>query len=252
MFRRLCLLAAVTALALPAAAQGPPQDDFRWSLGAGVISSPRPYEGASNETRAIPLLELSYKRFYLQGIRAGYRLVDGDRVDVDLRVRAQFGGYEPSDSPKLAGMEERRETAEAGVAVEIGLGGRWGLELTAFADVLGRYGGGQASADLGWGNVWGRGRFGLFPSVGLVWQSSELIDYYAGVRPEEARPDRPAFEGRSALNLDAGVTGFWRVAPRWRVTAVAQLQRLANEFEDSPIVDRRWGYFGLLGLTYEF
>jgi outer membrane protein len=244
--------AAALLVSSPANAQGPPRDAFRWSLGAGVISSPRPYDGASNQTRAIPLLEVSYKRFYLQGIRAGYRVIQEDGFGLDLRVRAQFAGYEPSDSPKLTGMEERRETAEIGIASEIGLGGRWSLGLGAFADVLGRHDGYQVSVDLGWSRVWDRGRFGLFPSLGVVWQSAEFIDYYAGVRPEEVRPDRPAFEGHGAVNAEVGVLGFYRVAPRWRITAIAQLQRLANEFEDSPIVDRRWGYFGLLGLTYDF
>ncbi len=251
--RRAFVVIALVVVSTSAAAQGPPAAaGVQVSVGAGVITAPRPYVGASNQTRAIPLLELSAGRFYLQGIRAGYTLLDGDGLDLDLRVRARFGGLDEDDSPALAGMESRRGTAEAGLALDIDLGGRWNLELGAFADILARHGGFEGSADVGWRHVWGQGRFGVFPSVGLVWQSADLVDYYAGVRPAEARPARPEFAGRAALNLEAGVGGFCRIGSQWRVTALLRGLRLADEFQDSPIVDRRWGYFGLLGLSYAF
>lgn len=147
---------AVSAQALPGGA------GTRVAVGAGVIAAPRPYVGATNQTRAIPLIELSAERFSLQGIRAGYRLVEGDGLDLDLRLRARFGGLDPDDSPALAGMEARSGTAEAGLALGIDLGGPW------------------------------------------------------------------------------------------RATALVRVQRLADQFQDSPIIDRRWGTFGLLGVTYEF
>lgn len=253
MAKALITIALLAASTIGAAQDGPPESGgLRVAVGAGVISAPRPYVGASNQIRAIPLVELTAGRFSLQGIRAGYRLVDGDGVDLDLRVRARFGGLDPDDSPALAGMAPRRGTAEAGLALDLDLGGSWGLQLGAFGDVLGRHGGWETAADLGWRQIWGRGRAGVVPSVGVVWQSAELVDYYAGVRPSEARPGRPAFAGRAALNLEAGLLGFWRVGGPWRVTTLVRLQRLANELEDSPIIDRQWGWFGLAGLTYEF
>lgn len=245
---------ALTAVvgAAPVAAQPPRESGgLEWSLGVGVISSPRPYVGADNDTQLIPLLDLEYKRFYLRGILAGFEIVDRERFGLDLIGRAQFAGYEEGDSPFLAGMEERRESFELGLAAAWKLG-PLELEARAVADALGRSDGIQAGLDLTWKKVFGRGRAGLFPGLGLVWQDADFVDYYAGVRPEEALPERPAFVGRSAVNFGAGIRGFAVVAPRTQLIWLVRTQRLANEFEDSPIIDDRWTHFGLLGLTFRF
>jgi outer membrane protein len=248
-------LAVVTGLALgaaPAAAQGRPDPEgVRWSLGLGVISSPRPYVGADNQTRAIPVLDLEYERFYFRGILAGFQLAESGRFRLDIFGRGQFAGYEEQDSSFLAGMEERRETIELGLSAAWDLGA-FELEATVAADALGRSDGAQASLELTWSKVFGRGDGGLFPSIGVVWQDADFIDYYAGVKPEEARPGRPAFEGSSALNLGAGLRGFLKVTARARLVALVRAERLAGEYEESPIIDSRWGYFGLVAIAYEF
>ena len=250
---RACSILLVIGVAVPAVAQQgpPPSDGPQWSLGVGVISSPRPYVGADNETRVIPLLELEWGRFYFQGIRAGYRLVDHDGLRLDLRARARFAGFEEGDSDFLRGMEERRETMDMGVGLEWDLG-RFELGLGLYADALGRSDGVEAVAELTYPKILRRGRIGLFPKIGLVWQNDGFVDYYTGVRPEEAEPWRPAHEGRAALNAEAGVLAFYRFTERIRGIALVQGQRLADQYEDSPIIDDRWGYFGLVGASYSF
>ncbi len=245
------ILAALLGVA-PLAAQGPPEPEgLRWSLGLGVISSPRPYVGADNQTRVIPILDLEYKRFYFRGVLAGYQVIESERFDLDVIGRAQFAGYEEKDSRFLAGMEERRETAELGLRAAWKLG-RFALEATAVTDALGRHDGTEASLELTWSRIFDRGRAGLFPSVGVVWQDSSFVDYYAGVRPSEARPGRPAFSGESALNVGVGLRGFVQVTDRVRFLGLLRLERLANGFADSPIVDSDSAYFALVALAYEF
>ncbi len=236
----------------PAHAQPPgAESGLRWSLGLAVLSSPRPYVGADNQTRVIPLLEIESGRFYFRGITAGYRLVDEERFSLEVIGRAQLGGYEAKDSAFLAGMEERRATMELGLAASWRFG-RFALEGTAAADALGRSDGSQLGLDLTWSKILGRGKGGVFPAIGLVWQSADFVDYYAGVRPAEARPGRPRYEGRAAVNLTGGVRAFYRPAERWTAIGLLRVERLADEFEASPILDDRWGYFGLIGATYRF
>ncbi len=239
------------AVAAPAAAQQPDPEGVQWSLGLGVISSPRPYVGTDNQTRVIPVLDLEYERFYFRGILAGFQLIRSGRFSLDIIGRGQFAGYEEDDSGFLAGMEERRETVEAGLSAALQLGA-FELEATVAADALGRSDGAQASLGLTWSRFFGRGKAGLFPSLSVVWQDADFIDYYAGVKSEEARPGRPAFEGRSALNLGAGLRGFFKVTDKARIVGLVRAERLASEYESSPIIDSRWGYFGLVALTYEF
>jgi outer membrane protein len=220
-------------------------------LGIGVISAPRPYVGAGNETRAIPLIEFEYKRFYFRGIVAGFKVVDAERFSLDVIGRAQFAGYEEEDSDFLTGMEDRRETAELGLSAAWRIG-RFEIEGTAAADALGRSDGAQVSVALTWNRIIGRGTAGIFPSIGLVWQDADFVDYYAGVRPEEALPSRPRFEGSSAINFGAGIRTFYRLTDRASWIVLVRAERLADQFSDSPIIDDRWGYFGLTGVTYRF
>jgi outer membrane protein len=129
--------------------------------------------------------------------------------------------------------------------------GPFELEGNAAADVLGRSDGVEASLELTWNKVFGRGKAGLFPGIGVVWQDADFVDYYAGVRPGEALPERPAFEGRSAFNIGAGIRAFSRLTHRFRTVGLVRAERLANEFEDGPIIEDRWAYFGLLGIAFE-
>jgi hypothetical protein len=143
----------------------------RWSLGLGVISSPRPYVGAKNSVLPIPLVELSYKKFYVQGIRAGFHLFEKGDVTFDARVRVVFAGLDPEDSPALEGMSERKSSVEGGFALDW-KPGKYLLSATAFTDLLGRSGGQQVGLDLSRTWTFAGYRWGLTPSVGVVWQST--------------------------------------------------------------------------------
>ncbi len=51
-----------------------PTPQLRWSLGLGVISSPRPYVGVDNKITPIPLIELTYKKLVRAGNPGGIPL----------------------------------------------------------------------------------------------------------------------------------------------------------------------------------
>lgn len=228
-----------------------PSPAVRWSLGLGVISSPRPYVGAKNSVLPIPLVEAYYKKLYVQGIRAGVHLFEKGNIALDARARVTFAGLDPGDSPALEGMAERKSTVEGGFALDW-KPGKYLLSTTVFTDLLGRSGGQQVGLDLSRAWMFSRYRWGLTPSVGVVWQSSDIVDYYFGVTPEEARPGRPPFQGQSAINFRASVFAFYRLTKRVNLVGLLRVQRLDNEISSSPIVDKPRGYFGLIGVNYGF
>jgi outer membrane protein len=224
---------------------------LQWSLGLGVLSSPRPYVGAENSTFPAPLLELSYKNLFVQGIQAGFRLFDNDTFSVDARARIVFNGLDPEDSEFLVGMNKRRSTIEGGF-VGTWKPGKFRVSAGLYTDLLGRYYGQQATADLSRTWTFNRYRWGLTPSIGLIWQSGNFVDYYYGVTPDEALPDRPPFEGHAAVNLNSSIFAYFFLTMRIRLTGYVRVQRLDNEISDSPIVDQPRGIFGLVGVTYRF
>lgn len=228
-----------------------PPAQLRWSLGLGVISSPRPYVGADNKITPIPLLELYYKKFYVQGIQAGYHFIDTGTFTFDARVGFVFAALDPDDSPFLEGMNERNPSIDAGFVFDW-KPGKYRLSTSLYTDILGNSKGQEAAVDFSRMWIFNRYRWGISPSVGVVWQSSNLVDYYVGVTPEEARPWRPEYRGHSALNFRSSVFAFFNLTMRVQLNALLRIQRLDDEIFDSPIVDDRRGVFGLLGVTYRF
>jgi outer membrane protein len=259
MKNRIYLLALALLVSLPLAAQEEkseqestiPRGQAQWSLGLGVISSPRPYVGADNSVMAIPIIGLNYKKLYIQGIQAGYHFVDTKNFTFDARAGIVFAGLDPDDSPYLEGMEERESTIEGGFVFDW-KPGKFKLSASAYTDLLGRSDGQQAALDFSRTWRFSRSRWGITPSIGFVWQSSNYVDYYFGVTPEEARPDRPPFDGHSVINFRSSLLVYYFLTMRVQLVGLLRVQRLDNEIYESPIVDERRGYFGLIGATWRF
>lgn len=258
--KQLALVSILIILpALPLMAQDQPAEPapvptpspIQWSLGIGGFSSPRPYVGAENSQIVAPLIEFTWKKVYVQGIQAGYRFFDDGKFALHARAGIVFNGLDPDDSPELEGMNKRRPSIEGGVVFDW-KPGKYRLSSALSTDLLGRSYGQQASTDFSRTWTFNRYQWGFTPSVGLVWQSSNFVDYYYGVTPEEARPDRPPFEGHSVINFRSSLFGFFFINMRVRLVALIRVQRLDNEISDSPIVDQKRGIFGLVGLAYRF
>ena len=256
---RLGLFVVAMLVSFPAAAQeqATEQDPItasspvQWSLGVAAISSPRPYVGASNTATPIPVFELYYKKLYIQGVQAGYHLIDSENFAFDVRARFVFAGLDPDSSPFLEGMTERQSSIEGGLVFDW-KPGNYKLSASGYTDLLGRSDGQQVGLDFSRTWTFDQRRWGLTPSIGVVWQSSDFVDYYVGVTPVEARPGRPAFRGRSAINFRSSILGYYFLTRRIQLVGQLQVQRLDNEIFESPIVDERRGVFGFVGVTYRF
>jgi MipA family protein len=254
MIRSIAVSAAAvfTAILLSTAALAQPPDlgsKPRWSLGVAVISSPEPYVDADSDILVVPALSFEYKKFYFRGIYAGYTFWEQGGFQADAVLRPRFEGYEEDDSPFLRGMEDRRISADLGLDLQWE-GERIGVSLTPTTDILDRSGG-QEVALLLYSPI----RFGpvrVEPRVGVAWQSADLTDYYFGVRPEEARPDRPAYEPGSALNLTGGVFVFSPVYRRLLFQGFLRVDQLDDDIEASPIVGDGQAVVGFVSLSYAF
>lgn len=245
------VLAVLTVVLLPAAALAQPPGGSRngWSLGIAVISSPEPYVDADNETIVVPALSITAGRFSFRGIAAAWRLGEWGDLEAEALLRARFSGYDAEDSPFLEGMEDRRKSADLGVALAWERE-RFGLRLTPAVDVLGRSDGVEVALEAFVPLRLGPAR--LEPRLGAAWQSADLVDYYYGVRPEEARPGRPAYRGESTVNATAGLFLFTPLARRLLFQGFLRLERLGPEIEDSPIVSDATALTAFGGISYRF
>ena len=226
------------------------QKEFSFALGVGLIVSPRPYVGAKSRVFPIPSIELEYKRWFFQGIRGGYSIVQSGRFSTNLYAQARFSGLELDSNPFLQGMEARKKSMDAGFEL-VYRGRPVGFRVNYLADVLGRSNGQEATI-LATSGV-PLGRFGIIlAGIGPRWLSQNHVDYYYGVRETEGAPSRPAYSGKTTWNLDINITSIINLSSRWRLLAILNREGFGSGIKDSPIVDENSAYTFVTSLSYKF
>jgi outer membrane protein len=229
-------LAGALALAAPAGFAQEEKPRLEWGLGLGVIASPRPYQGTKAQLFAVPVVNVKRGPWFFHGIRGGYEVISTERFTASAFGQARFQGLEPEESPYLEGMETRSKSLDAGA--EILFRGRpVGFRIAASTDVLGRSNGQEISAQLVTGAPLGRELL-LLVGFGPRWESARRVDYYYGVRPDEARDFRPSYAGEATVSWDLGLSALYRPTSRWSVFVLVNRTGYGDGIGESPIVAR--------------
>ena len=211
------------------------EEESKFHLGLGGFVQTEPYKGVHAKVYPAPVVAYEGERLYVRSAIVGYRLISDKGVSIGPMVQPRLESYNGDDSPFLNGMQDRRWSVDGGVNIEaitrVGLFG-----VSVVTDLLGRCRG----QEVEWRYmimfpVLG---FHLIPSGGVRWKSDKLVDYYYGVRPSEARPDRPAYEGKPAFDPFLRLVVRRKLTEHWSLFSDAQYEWLAGEITDSPIVNK--------------
>ena len=219
------------------------------SIGGGFVASPRPYLGTDPQFFPIPVVNLRYKRWFVQGIRGGFDVLQKGNFTGSLYAQARFRGLEPESSPFLEGMEPRKKSADGGGEL-VYRGRPVGFRMGFISDLLGR----SKGQELSFLAVTGAplGRVLVLVGAGPRWLSSNRVDYYYGVRENEVREGRPAYQGPSTWNLDINLTVNWRITDRWTLFSLINREGFGSGITNSPLVDRSAAYSWVSSVTYSF
>jgi outer membrane protein len=244
----LAALSASTLLACVSAAAA--QDNgTRWGLGAGAIAQDLGYKGQGSDSQLVPIIYVESGRFFLMGPRAGWRFVQNDSLTISAIANYRFDGYESDDSRALEGMDDRDSSLDAGV--ELTYRAAMGeLTFSAVTDTLDNHSGEEISLRFGYPLRIAGGT--VSPFIEGSWLGEDIVNYYYGVRADEAREDRHAYSPGSTSNVTLGVSGNWFFNRRHMVFLNAGYQWLGSEIEDSPIIDSDTGASAILGWVYTF
>jgi len=229
-------LASLLAFSTTALAQQPSgaQQPQGWMYGFGVIAAQDVYTDFDNRIVPIPIIGYTGERLRVYGPFVSYALFQEKGFSLDAQLVPVFAGYEEDDSAVFAGMEDRDFSYAAGIGLNYNTGS-WLYSLSTNADILGKFDGFQASARIG--KQFRIDQFMIEPSVGVNYQDSNYVDYYYGVRQEEATAIRSAYEGSSAVNTELRVA----VSTRQFLGGMTRLEFGATFFDDSisdsPLTD---------------
>ncbi|WP_093220429.1 MULTISPECIES: MipA/OmpV family protein [unclassified Variovorax] len=250
-------LSSVFALGIfhPVAAQtlDAPEAESRWGLGLAVGSRQSMYAGKKRDTVGGPLI--SYENRWVRVLGPGLE-VKLPSIELGPRSSFNFGlvanydqtGYEADDSPTLAGMAKRKG------GVWLGANAGWRTDLV---DLKVTWTGASGNSKgqkirLGAEKSFSTGSFVFVPRLSVTWLDKKYVDYYYGVRAEEATVTRPTYLGQATVATEIGLRSTYLINPHHSVFMDVSMTAMGKEIKNSPLVDRSNQTQVLVGYSYRF
>ena len=184
-----------------------------------------------------------------------YSLFDSEQYNLEILAKAVELGFEKGDSKTFAGMSDRDPSINAGLrasyTTDYGV-----LSLHALTDVLGSHKGQEVELRFGEPFYTSHGsdnkkELTLGAFAGTRWQSNDLIDYYYGVKSNEATATRKAFKGQSAITPFVGVELKLGLSESFSLEGALSYEHRPDKITKSDIASKN-GMKARLGLTYWF
>lgn len=223
------------------------------ALGGGIRGGQSPYFATDNDDQRdkdlIPLYLYEGKYLFFRGAVGGVHFVKNDTYEVNLYAKYRFQKLDPERNQFYAGIDERKQTLEAGFQVRMQQ--QWGdLNLHWVTDTLNRHGGQELQ--LGYRYHFDAGPWSISPFVSFSWQDDDLTNYYFGVSEAEAVPGRPAYLPGESQWLSFGVNTSWRATDRIMFFGNVGFAGTETSVTDSPLVEEEGFSQLFIGGTYVF
>ncbi|WP_212915711.1 MipA/OmpV family protein [Marinomonas sp. A3A] len=227
----------------------------KWGLGVGAMSSQKPYTNMDRDNLALPLVYIENDWIRVFGLSAELKvynqpITDSQNLDFRLLARLDGSGYESDDADILDGMDKRKGGLWTGAKVTwhnefIDVSTDWQADTSGDSD-------GQM-VNIGLEKTWRvTPKVMLTPRFTTSWMNDKYVDYYFGVKNSEANSDRAAHQGDAAINTELGARATYIVDKQQSVLLDVGVTFLADEIQDSPLVDSSTTNKITLGYLYRF
>jgi outer membrane protein len=223
------------------------------ALGGGLRFGQSPYLETDNEDQRtvdlVPLYLYNGKRLFARGTAGGIHFVKRENFEFNFLAKYRFQKLDPDSNIFYEGLEKRKQTVEAGV--EGRLRRKWGdLNIRWTADTLNNHNGQEVQ--LAYRYEFEAGPWTFSPYASWTWQDADLTNYYFGVSPGEARPDRPAYAPGESQWLGFGLNTAWHASDRIVLFANLGFAGAGSDVENSPLVEEAGFSQLFVGGTYLF
>lgn len=211
------------------------ENESSFALGIGVMSEDSIYKGVGTETDALPFFAYENGSFYVQGPEAGYYVIDNETVKVGVLAQYRSEGYEAADSAALAGMDERKGAFELGLTASYDTDyGEWSATVTG--DASNEHKGHEI--ELGWEtDIPVSSSWTITPEASVSFRSSDLNNYYYGVKASEATVNRAVYTAGSGTVYEVGVSANYMIDQQQMIQVGASYTSYGSEISDSSIVE---------------
>ena len=217
--------------------------------GPGVLITVKPYKGMDSTIYPIPVITAVSAPFYFFIDTAGCRLFSDSNMAFDVIGKWRLDGYDVDKSDDLDGMHNRNMTVDVGG--EFSVTGDWGnLYARILTDAMGQHDGQEFRVTYAKPLKFEKSK--ISPSVGVALLSSNLADYYYGVRDNEARPGRPAYNPGASVNWFVGLDANYQLNNDWTLLTSITYYWLDSDIRNSPIVNKDYTMSIIAGAMYRF
>ena len=221
----------------------------QFALGFGGLIQRKPYKGYDTKGYPLPYIYYESDSFFFRQLTAGYHIYSKRNISLDFILKGRLDGYDDDDSHIFEGMDDRDHTIDAGIKLSVYDG--WGMAtLYVVGDTLSKHEGYEA--ELTYAKRFTDGKLTLIPSLGLAYESQNLVDYYYGVRDDEIRAGRPAYEAGNEVSFLASLGLRYQLDEKWDIYSFTSYRWLGSEITKSPLVGRDYEISVGAGLAYEF
>ncbi|MBD3823214.1 MAG: MipA/OmpV family protein [Epsilonproteobacteria bacterium] len=221
------------------------------TLGAGPYIQTQPYKGVDEIVVPSPVIFYEESIFYVRWTRFGAYFAGskGDEFSWGASITAQprTFGYKPGTSAELSGMQERKSSFEGGVALSLQYGTTY-VEFTALTDIIARHENFLYKTTLG--DQYKIADLTLYPSLLLTYQSQPFVEYYYGIKAEEAAPSRAAFTPKEGISYGAECYISYPITKSVSAFFNAKFETLPTDAANSFVTDEKLIFSGLLSLLY--
>ncbi|MCC4831317.1 MipA/OmpV family protein [Shewanella sp. 10N.7] len=167
----------------------------------------------------------------------------------DLPPISNFGTQDVSQPPVLNELESRNFTVYGGV--ELFWYGKLGiLKIAAAHDLLNVHNGQEVDVSWTYSLAVTDWRFDL--ALKTTWKSSEVINYYFGLRASESAYWSEEYQPSSGWSNSIELTTRYNISTSWDLLLAARYAQLADEIIDSPIIDEDYSSSYFVGAAYRF
>lgn len=225
------------------------------TLGAGLLYSVSSYSGADDSIIPLPIitrnLDMAFTdaRVFLREGVAGIRLYRTPGIDLSLVGTIETLGYEADDSPYLRGMDQRKWSWQAGVLAALqNSHGR--LFFMGLSDISGHSRGQELSVGISIPKK--TQRLQIVPHLEALYLDDHWVDYYYGVKTNEATAVRPAYVGQGAMTWRVGLRLNYKLNDKWRLMGSASYTALPSAAFNSPIANKDYLFSPFIGVVYDF
>lgn len=220
------------------------------TIGAGTYIQTQPYKNVNSMITPTPVIFFDNSIAYIRWTRVGVYFL-GDKQDdyawgLSLTAQPRVYGYESSD---IEGMDERKDTWEGGLAFSASRDKAY-IEIMALTDLLDRHESWLVKTELGYD--FKIANFSIYPSLIFIYQSSDFLDYYYGVKKSEELGSRKEYVANAGFQLGTQAYVQYPLSKNFSALFNLRIDKISKQATDSPIVDEDYIYSGLLSLIYTF